>query len=47
MAFAGQKVRVVPFVFKMMLQGDGTTTPRYIELDTPEPGGWGPQLEQI
>ena len=43
----GSKVKVIPVTFKQLLLSDGTTTPRYIELDIKEPTGWGPHLEQI
>ena len=41
------KVRVLPFIAKMQLQTDGTTTPSYIDIELPEALEFGPWLESI
>lgn len=47
MKSTGSKVRVVPFVYKALLQSDGSQTYRHIELELPEIEEWGPHLEAI
>ena len=46
--FPGQaKVRVLPFIAKMQLQSDGTTTPSYIDVPLAEALEWGPFLDSV